>query len=463
MDPGGFTFDSQRFIVSNHKEIKKRVNLDELVPILYEKQLLTDDEREELLYEQQPSNKRKNKLVEIVASKGDRAPWLLIESLREENEHLPHSELATILESRLQNHGVSEPAVPNQRPIPSHSTAISASTNSALPQSSRNQTPPNSQNPIHAPSTSAALSRSSHMPLRNDHLITTASHSSASGVPPATDSLEQLQRNSPEFANLVLGLASELNQHEITFESIREALLALLEIDAIPIQLPSHVTDFPTLILHLRRLKMCHESDVDLLCKLLETLEQVDLRERVKAYADRGASIDVMQHRYQRSRPSHRHFIAFTFHNVPSLSLGEASEIKHFISNLLHIPRHSFTLVGSEEGSIGLAWQIPMEYLKHVQSSLREDKDLKASLTSSEYHFELIKLEVEEGSERVVAFTKPADPISNVHVGTTACTSAQDSCGQYCVSSQEDAISSTVDDLSPSIDSEYLTYYVLIH
>ena len=455
MDPGGFPFDSQRFILSNLKEIKKRVNLGELVPILYKKQLLTNDEREELLYKEHLPNERKKRLVEIVASKGDRAPWLLIECLREENEHLPHSELATILECSLRSHCVSEPAVPNQRPIPSH---LTASANSALLQSSCNQTPPNSQNPTHGPSTSAALGRSSHMPLHNNHL-TTASHSSASDVPPTTDSLEQLQRSSPEFSNLVLGLASELNHREFTFESIRKALLTLLEIDAIPIQLPSHVMDFPTLILHLRCLKMCHESDVDLLCKLLETLELVDLRERVEAYARRGAAMDVMQHRYQRSRSSHRHFVAFTFHSVPSLSLGAACEIKHFISDLLHIPRHTFTLVGSEDGSIGLAWQIPVEYLKHVQSSLREDEDLKASLTSSKYHFESIMLEVEDGSERVVAFTKPADPIPTLRVGTTACTSAQDSCSQYCVASQEDAVSSTVDDLSPSIDSEYSDMY----
>ena len=239
-------------------------------------------------------------------------------------------------------------------------------------------------------------------------------------------------------------------------------LLALLEFDGIPIQLPLQVTDFPTLILHLRRLKMCHESDVDLLCKLLESLEQVDLRDAVKAYAAKMISTDVMRCRYQRSSPSHRHFIAFTFHTVSSLSLGAACEIKQFISDLLHIPRHCFTLVGSEEGSIGLAWQIPVEYLKHVQSSLAEYEDVKTSLTSSSYQFESIKLEIEDRSERIVAFTRPARGISDAHVGMTACCSAQDPCGQCCISSQEDAVSSTMDDPSPAIDSEYSTMYIYI-
>lgn len=457
------TFDSRRFILSNRKEIEKRVNLDELVPKLDEKKLLTSDEYEELLYKEYVPHRRKKRLVEIVASKGDRAPRLFIECLREENEHLPHSELATILESCLQSHNnndsantISNSTDPNQRPVSSHSTAINASANSPLQYPSHSQTLPNSQNPVHDPSTSATLGSSSHMPpaLCNDHLAP-PSHSSTSGVPSATVSLEQLLRSSPEFANLVLGLASELNHRGFTFERIQRALLALLEHDAIPIQLPPDVTDFPSFCLHLRRLKMCHEADVDLLCKLLETLEQVDLLERVKAYVRRGAAVDVMQHRYQQSRPRHQHFIAFTFHNVPSLSLGQACEIKHFISDLLHIPRHTFTLVSSEQGSIGLAWQIPTKYLKHVQSSLREDEEMIALLTSSRYHFESIKLLIKEGSERIVAFTRPADPISNAHVPLFTCASGQASCGQCSVSSQEDIVSSTMDDPSPSIDSTH--------
>ena len=454
-------FDSQSFILSSHEAIKKRVNLDVLVPKLYNKGLLTNDEREELLFEQREPHKRKKRLVEIIASKGDTAPRLLIECLRVANEHLPHSELATILEHSLQSHSVSSEPVDtaNQRPVSSHSAASNAAADSALPRSSHNQALFYPENPIHGLSTSAALGRSSQMPLCNhDRVIPTGHPSTTGGVSPFTHSLEQLQRTSPEFASRILGLASELIRRGTTFESIRRALLALLEIDGIPIQLPSQVTDFPTLILHLRRLKMCHESDVDLLCKLLDSLEHDDLRDAVKAYAAEMVSTDVMQCRYQRSSPSHRHFIAFTFHNVSSLSLGAACEIKGFMSELLHIPRHCFILVGSEEGSIGLAWQIPVKYRKHVQSSLTEDENVKISLTSSSYQFESIKLEIEDGSERVVAFTRPAGSISDACdiVRMTECNSAQDPCGQCCVSSQEDAVSSTVDDLSP-IDSEYST------
>ena len=91
-----------------------------------------------------------------------------------------------------------------------------------------------------------------------------------------------------------------------------------------------------------------------------------------------------------------------------------------------------------------------------MQLSLTEDEDVKTSLTSSSYQFKSIKLEIEDRSERIVAFTRPAGGISDAHVGMTECNSAQDPCGQCYVSSQEDAVSSTVDDLS-SIDSEYYT------
>lgn len=447
MDPDAFHVDPQHFFLSNEQEIKKRVNLDELVPVLYKKQLLTHDEREELLYVHHLPAKRKTRLVEIMASKEDRAPRLYIECLRETNSQSSHSELATILEKWLQ----SQMAV--SMPQAHEVAALTTANPPPYPKPSNPSAPPSSHAPTHSPCTSSALGESSFMPPNHPSRPTC-------GVPSAIDSLEQLQRGSPEFANIIFGIASELEHRKVVFESVQEALLAQLELDAIPIQLPSDVMDFPSLILHLRRLKMCHESDVDLLCKLLETLEHVDLRDRVKAYVDRLASTDVMQHRYQQSRPSHQHFVAFTFHNVPSLSLGEAYEIKHFISDLLHIPQHTFTLVGSEEGSIGLAWQIPVQFLKHVQSSLSEDKDVRAFLISSEYHLVSIELEAKEGSEREVAFTVPADHFSKEHVGMTACAGTS-ACDPYYVSSQEDAVSSTVDEFSSSIDSELSKYCVL--
>ena len=449
----GFSFDSEHFILSNQEEIEKKVNLKVLVPKLYKKQVVTKAEREALLYEPHLLSDRRTRLVDIVATKGKKGTRLFIECLREAGSHLPHSELATSLERSLQS-GEYYTILNQSEPVPSNgSTAIDASVHSALPQSSHRQTPSNSQSPTHDPSTSAALGSSSysHIPLAlcNDHLALPR-HASTSSVPSTTESLEQLQRSSPEFANLVLGISSELNHRGITFERIQQALLALLEGDAVPIQLPPHVKDLPALCLHLRHLNMCHEADTDLLCKLLETLELVDLRERVKSYADRVAATDVMQHRYQRSRPRHRHFVAFTFHSAPSLSLEQACEIKHFISDLLHIPRHTFTLVGSESGSIGLAWQIPVEYLKHVQSLLREDEEVRASLMSSKYQFVSIELEVKEGSERIVVF---CEPISNTHLPASVCTNGQGSYGQCSISSQEDVVSSTMDDLSPSMDS----------
>ena len=450
MDQEGFSFDSARFILSNQEEIEEKVKLEVLVPKLYRIRLITNSEREDLLYEPHLPSRRRTRLVDIIARTGNKGTVSFIECLRQADSHLPHRELAESLEKKLQ---CGDYTIPHQT-----SDSVPASPSSALPYHSHSQTPPYSQHHIHGTSTSAALGRSSQMPLQS---IPTGWPSN-SEVPHASAilSLEQLERSSPEFATIILGLTSELKHRKVTFDSIQRAILALLELDAIPIQLPSHVQDFPSLILHLRHLKMCHESDVDLLCKLLETLEQVDLRDRVRDYAGRLASTDVMQHRYQLSRPSHQHFVAFTFHNVPSLSLGEAYEIKHFISNLLHIPRHTFTLVGSEEGSIGLAWQIPVQFLKHVQSSLSEDEDARASLISSKHHLMSIELEVKEGSGREVAFTVPAGHISNEHVGMTACAGTS-ACDPYCVSSQEDAVSSTVDEFSSSIDSKSSKYRIV--
>ena len=439
------------FILLHEEEIKEGVHLDTLVPKLYRKGLLTKDEREELLYREHAPPRRKSRLVDILSEKGKDVPRLFIECLREETTHLPHSQLATLLERHLQippSHNGDESTSSNQRPLLPHPNRTNATHN------------PVSAGPSHSPITHHSLSldpTQGHtssvrgtctLPQHRDHFIglpRPTTHPPC-GVPVA-DSLEELQKICPEFANLVLSISAQLSQRGYTFEDVCNTLATVLENDAIPIQLPSHVEDIPSLCLHLRKQRMCHETDVDLLCELLRFMQQDDLKESVKAYANRVASMDVMQHRYQQTGPSQGHFLAFTFHSTPSLSLGEVCEIKHYISDVLHVPRHAFTLVGSEPGSIGLVWQIPKEYQKHIQSSLEED-DLRASLRSSKYCFESIQLQVEEGSDRFAVFTN-----QDSKEGTSAF--AQGSSETELCPSQEDAISSTtMDDPSASTDQD---------
>ena len=86
-------------IILRHEEaIKELIQLDTLVPKLYNKRLLTKDEREDLLDFHIPRTERKIKLVKTLSNKGKDAPRLLIECLREEKTHFPHAQLAKILE-----------------------------------------------------------------------------------------------------------------------------------------------------------------------------------------------------------------------------------------------------------------------------------------------------------------------------------------------------------------------------
>ena len=440
---------AERFILTNEEVIKRYVNLVKIVPKLYCKQLITADEREELLHEPTPPPNRKTRLVTILSGKGEYAPRTFINCLHEEKEHIGHSKLADILRRNLTtqypNYELESGGRQNgQAP---HATLLSATPFSGASASSSIPVLPDPSR-IHCASSSqgggqyrcdhgqssvmVGISSSYHD--RNPRIQPTLSEA------PVTNSLDELGRTSPDYANLILGLSADLHTAECTFDDVRTALLTLLENDAVPIQLPPSVSDFPSLCLHLRRLKMCHETDVDLLSMLFDTMQLQHLKQIVKDYANRLSTKDVMQQRYERQSGSIRgHFIAFTFHNTPTLTFAQACEIKHQISELLHIHRHTFTLVGYEPGSIGLAWQIPTVYLKNVRSTL-EEEHVRATLMSSKYQFELIELEVEETSEREVVFTRY--PSAEGMADVVQCSPTE--------STLEEMISSTTDEPGPS-------------
>lgn len=469
--------ESKHFILHHEEAIKVGVDLSKLVPKLYKNGVLTAEDREDLLHEHIPPNQRKTRLVTILSNKGKDVPSLLIKSLREEKTHLPHDELATLLEHDLQamallygqagggsaghlSHGAlaTDTNVTTAPPV----APMSAGASHSLPTHVHIHVHPSSLCDVRSHTLSSTAhtsadwyqtmdSRESQQqtyhfaPNRAPHAgVSYYSQSPSSCVPPITNSLEQLQECSTEYRNLILGLSAEITRREFTFEDISTALKALLDNSAIQFDLPLSVKDFPSLCLHLRRLNMCHEADVDLLCELLHTMQLEDLKQVVIDYANRVSSADVMQHRFQEATSlTKHHFLTFTFHNFPALSVGEACEIKHEISDLLNIPRHTFSLVRSEPGSIGLVWQMPTQYLKHVRSSFEEDKGVRDSLVSNHYCFQSIKLLIKEGSERVVVFLRSTvqASIDETKCGEKSCVSK---------SSQEDTISSTIDDLSPT-------------
>ena len=317
--------EHRNFILRHEEAIKELIDLNTLVPKLYNKGLLTKDEREDLLDFNILRTHRKIKLVTTLSNKGKDAPRLLIECLREEKTHLPHAELAEILEHNLhaspRQNGGGSVQHPSQMVLPSNTGgATAAPTMPVLDRNFHDMLTHSSGSSSHEGArvdcpeyvSDYAMSNSrlqgdsiapppAHVaPIvgpSNPQLSTTHGHAVA-------DSLEQLQERSPEYANLILCLSAELSSRGYTFEDISRTLQELFESDAIQINLPSNVHDFPTLCLHLRQLNVCHEADVDLLCELLHTMQLEDLKRKVKAYADRVSSIDVMQHRFQQATGS---------------------------------------------------------------------------------------------------------------------------------------------------------------
>ena len=90
-----------QFILSHAEAIEANVDLNTLVPKLFNKNLLTPEEREELLYEREYPHVRKKKLVKFLSQKGRDVLTLFIKSLHEATSHLPHARLANTLEHAL--------------------------------------------------------------------------------------------------------------------------------------------------------------------------------------------------------------------------------------------------------------------------------------------------------------------------------------------------------------------------
>ena len=91
-----------QFILSHAEAIEANIDLNTLVPKLFNNNLLTPNEREELLYEREYPYVRKKRLVDFLSQKGQSVPTRFIKSLHEATSHLPHARLADVLERALQ-------------------------------------------------------------------------------------------------------------------------------------------------------------------------------------------------------------------------------------------------------------------------------------------------------------------------------------------------------------------------
>ena len=90
-----------QFILSHAEAIKANIDLNTLVPKLFDNNLLTPSERNELLYELEYPYVRKKRLIDFLSQKGQSVPRRFIKSLHEATSHLQHARLADVLERAL--------------------------------------------------------------------------------------------------------------------------------------------------------------------------------------------------------------------------------------------------------------------------------------------------------------------------------------------------------------------------
>jgi len=258
---------------------------------------------------------------------------------------------------------------------------------------------------------------------------------------PIVDAITHLGAFSPQYQQLIVNLSAELSYKGIPFRDIVNTLEAILANGGTPHLIPANIGDFPSLCLHLHRQRMCHEMDLDLLCKLLEELEFEDLKQRVHSYSREIMDTSPVQLQHFNMQPSQNCFLVFTCHGLHHMTLGQIYLVKDAISDLLHIPRHMFCFVNSQPGSTILVWQFPIEFLKHCQAEF-EEPSIPSRLASSDLSFSSVKLHYSNSSEPQVVFTK-----------TPSSGNARDS------PVERDCVSSTTDDLAPHLPRRQLPTY----
>ena len=370
-------------------DIVENLTLKDLIPRLNQEQLLTQHDEQLLTNEYKTEYERKIELTSILRTKGPSAPSAFIRCLRNEGS-IGHVYLAGVIERHIGG-GCSSGASCTHTDV---FTAAGQVYGGGVPCSSTLVGPGQSYSPlvpqlvagdmcqlIMTPSSSHMQSQSMstvtsqapispcqqfmsefqpemaslHHPTAHSHSLSTCSSASF----PFETAIEERDRDiiSP-YDQMVGNICTSLRipSRNVPFESVVGALHASLQDCGITLAIPGEINDVASLLNFLRTQRMCHKYDVDLLCELLKRLEQHDLHQEVKAYAQSIMHCNVLQCGPSSTTPVPNHFKAFTIHNCPSLTYGQACEVKDVLSELLGIDRHTFWLTSSESGSVVLGW-----------------------------------------------------------------------------------------------------------
>ena len=207
---------------------------------------------------------------------------------------------------------------------------------------------------------------------------------------------------SSTYTEVISYISSALCQKKISMDHI---LRILRDLEICNLQIPNAVSDFQTLVVSLHEQGLCHKLDTDLLCKVLHSIPAVELSKRLKEYSNSQSDVDILCHDCfpQSVAPSSQHFIAFTHHTLPTMSLRHVLVMKDILSDCLNISRHLFTLKRADLGetaggeSVVLAWGFPMKHLELLNVHFRSDKLMKTLENMKE--IELVKVWYQSDSE----------------------------------------------------------------
>ena len=374
----------------------ENVNLQTLIPKLNGRGLLTRQEEQQLRNGTWTPDDRIATLTQILHGKGPDAPRIVLECLQEERSHPPHAVLATKLFQAIQAN-----PVPNQNPRPDplhHGVALRdySSIVGGIPRNESDLPPTSSPEVVPQVHSHVQCQRREGqcfygvavpLPVQPGH----------QRMP---DGVSQLGNFNTRYQQLIVNLSAELRCRGIPFQAIVNSLDAIFD-GSHPI--PANIGDFPSLCMYLHHQGMCHEMDVDLLCKLLEELQLEDLKQTVHDYAKAIMDTNVVQHQYPPVQPSQNHFLAFTYHNLDHMTVGQVYRIKDAMSDLLGVPPHMFTLVNSQPGSVILVWQLPIRFSKHCLVQF-EEPAAKSKLAARDLSVSLVKFHYPNSSEPQVVF-----------------------------------------------------------
>lgn len=375
----------------------RHIDLAVVVPKLRARDQLTDEEYETVDFMMTPKITRKRQLANILYGKPAWVPWIVLECLRDQSDSSPpdnHVLLADELERYLQEW----PEGPQQFMPLTRERSFEKQHSSGEQCVTRERS-------------------FEKQPSSEEQCV--------------TDPLHALYTTNQQYRNLLRGISSELNQQGFGREHIALILDSMCKDGNLFLQLPPNVTDFASLMVFLHNRGLSHEYDTDFLCEILKLVPAPELREEVVAYSNSLGDINVLQcnNMHWSVLPSSDHFVAFTFHTLPSMTLGQALGVKDFLAFYLGIPRYSFSLRRAEEGSVVLAWQFCVKFLEHFYKKCDGEK-LQTILDGEEKaemkNIQKVEVQVDSKGERMVVLNRAqglkrqrSDEVSSTTVSST--------------------------------------------